>query len=599
MPIPVRVRFAAFALRFATVRSLAALSALAFGILFQSASHAAELVLTDAAYGKVNSAGIDQPRLYFLVSDPAADDAFVTWFDPTAEAVQPALFTAFIDTGASGFAISHLHISGEYDQPALGLSPATTGDFIGPFTEVGIGGAEPGDVTRPLGIWVSNLPLGASEDVPLDSFVPFGDFNLWARRETGVGEVVSAGELGSASASPLNLVGMPVIRQRRLLLDVTPMQTPNELGVPNALVTALLAPGAAEPATQATVPLILRDFIGDTPPAGEVLLSHYANPLVPGLTLTHGSVSVTGEWLLDTGAGSSFASFATAKAAGLIPAHYATLAEFMADYTGPKVSVGGIGSSQDVPALTVDRLSMPTREGGVLVWENVTLLVLDVAGLDGIVGMNLFVPALAAETIDMEKIAKVLAALQSGDLSVDIGDLLQVLIAMQDLSPSPVSAVVIDTTNAANPVMRLATPAAAGTIYAWISEKFTPAERAEAAIGSLWADPDGDGLANLLEYALGLDPRTANVASAASIASVIRLSGEQHLALSYERPAGGLPDVDYRVEVSRDLVSWSHAPADFTADIVALPGSRERVTARAIAPLEPRLFIRLTVSLAP
>ena len=265
---------------------------------------AAELHLTDPTYGKINSAGLDQPRLYALLSDPTRGNAFIQWLNPLSGEVEPALITAFIDTGASGVAISHLHTAAaaDYEQANLGLAAS---DYTGAFTEIGIGGEEVGDVTRPFGVWVRSGAPGLGEEVLPSEFVDFGDFSLWVRREAGTGEVHEL--LG---VDPINLIGMPVIRQRRLLLDPTPLA-----GLA-AMETSLLAPGASEPTTQATVSLVLRDFIGETPPPGEVLPSHYANPLVPRLTLQEGSATVTGEWLFDTGASSSFASFAMAKPSG-------------------------------------------------------------------------------------------------------------------------------------------------------------------------------------------------------------------------------------------------------------------------------------------
>ncbi|MBC8010631.1 MAG: hypothetical protein H7067_11105 [Burkholderiales bacterium] len=534
---------------------------------------AAEIVLTDPDYDAINANGLDQPRLYFLLSDPAQGDAVITWENPASGATEPVLLTAFIDTGASGFALSHLHISGDYEQPVIGLSPDQPGDFLGPFTEIGIGGPEVGDVSRPLGVWVRNGAVGASEEILVSDFINFGDFSLWTRRETGAAEVVDF--LGFPIVSPLNLVGMPVIRQRRLLLDVTPMSTLTALGLPDPLETALLASGAPEPLTQATIPLVLRDFIGNAPPAGEVLPSHYANPLVPGLTL-HGTggASASGEWLLDTGAGASFASFATARAAGLVPAHYATLAEFMADYTGPTVEIGGIGASQTVPRLTAPRITVATREGATLAWKNVELLIADVAGLDGIFGMNLLVPSITLDPADP-------------------------LGSLAEISPSTIRTVVIDTTDAADPVMRLGTSAADGTVFAWLGENFSAAERSLPNVGALAADPDTDGFSNLLEYALGLDPRVADSASAAPQASAPLIGDARYLALSFSRPAVGRPDVNYAVEISNDLATWRRDTGEVVAHSAQTIGERETLTLRTAAPLAPggRVFLRLHVSL--
>lgn len=544
-------------------------------------AEAGEIVLTDPAYGKVNASAIDQPRLYALVSDPAAGGAFIIWNNPLGENDEPALLTAFVDTGASGFAISHLHATGLYDQANLGLGAA---DFTGSFTETGIGGTELGDVTRPLGIWVRSGGLDTTGEILPSEFEAYGNFSLWVRRETGTGEY---NEL--LGADPINLVGMPVIRQRRLYLD------PRPLDMLAGLEAHLLAPNAPEPATQATIPLVLRDFIGDTPPPGEVTPSHYANPLVPGLLLREGNRSATGAWLLDTGAGSSFVNFATAKALGLIPAHHSTLASFMATYTGPKSEIGGIGASQTVPILNLDRIAATSREGAVLVWQNVDVLVADVAGLDGIFGMNLLAPAV---TIDSSVLGGVTG---DGEISDSMLDMFGPLLAfLFDISPGPFTGVVIDTTNAADPVMRLATSRADGTVYGWLGTTFSAAERSIPAMGSMAGDADGDGLANLIEYALGADARSAN-SDPAPAAGKTSVNGEEFATLTFTRPAGGAAGVAHTVEISNDLQAWRRDGGEVVLHQSATQDGRETLTYRAAAPLTPgsRVFLRLAAEPTP
>jgi hypothetical protein len=63
-------------------------------------------------------------------------------------------------------------------------------------------------------------------------------------------------------------------------------------------------------------------------------------------------------------------------------------------------------------------------------------------------------------------------------------------------------------------------------------------------------DPDRDGLQNILEYALGLNPANG---SQAGLPVASRAGG--FLTLTYQRYAGS--GVTYLVEVSNDLVSWS------------------------------------------
>jgi poly(3-hydroxybutyrate) depolymerase len=83
----------------------------------------------------------------------------------------------------------------------------------------------------------------------------------------------------------------------------------------------------------------------------------------------------------------------------------------------------------------------------------------------------------------------------------------------------------------------------------WLSSSFAPSELASAAFSGEAADPDGDGIANLLEYALGGNPKTANPAIAPVIASVAN-----YLQLTFSRIAP--TDLTYVVESSTNLAAW-------------------------------------------
>ena len=66
----------------------------------------------------------------------------------------------------------------------------------------------------------------------------------------------------------------------------------------------------------------------------------------------------------------------------------------------------------------------------------------------------------------------------------------------------------------------------------WQAQYFTSAELANPAISGDDADPDGDGIPNLVEYALGLLPRTAGVAGLPTV-STTTISGSKYLTLTY------------------------------------------------------------------
>ncbi|MGL4399529.1 MAG: hypothetical protein ACRCXD_06650 [Luteolibacter sp.] len=109
---------------------------------------------------------------------------------------------------------------------------------------------------------------------------------------------------------------------------------------------------------------------------------------------------------------------------------------------------------------------------------------------------------------------------------------------------------------------------------AWRAAVFSPAELADPAISGDTADPDGDGLPNLVEYALGLLPLSSNVPPSPMINS----SG--YLALSVAKnPAA--TDITWGAEVTEDFFVWP--PADctettttFTARDIVLQTSADR-----------------------
>ena len=136
--------------------------------------------------------------------------------------------------------------------------------------------------------------------------------------------------------------------------------------------------------------------------------------------------------------------------------------------------------------------------------------------------------------------------------------------------------------------------ALAGAYTAWRETHFDATERSDSAVSGDAADPDGDGRANLLEYALGTLPRDAGDGVANSPA--LSLSSDE-LALAYVRPADR-DDLVYTVEWSSDLATW-HADAAHLDPAVETPttGGTLVTVASRVAPTEqPRQFLRLRVS---
>ena len=133
---------------------------------------------------------------------------------------------------------------------------------------------------------------------------------------------------------------------------------------------------------------------------------------------------------------------------------------------------------------------------------------------------------------------------------------------------------------------------------AWQNVYFTPAELNNPAISGPDAAPAGDGVSNLMKYALGLNPKT-NGTGALPTLSYTASGGSQFLTLTYNRSLAA-SDVTCMVEVSGDLQTWSSGPSA-TAMVSATnnaAGTMQTVVQRDLTPTggADRRFIRLRIT---
>ncbi len=114
------------------------------------------------------------------------------------------------------------------------------------------------------------------------------------------------------------------------------------------------------------------------------------------------------------------------------------------------------------------------------------------------------------------------------------------------------------------------------------------------------ADPDHDGIQNLVEYALGSDPLNPD-ADAMPVMSIITVNQVKYLALTYARPLGNYRpiDVTYFVERSTDVTapnSWSTSGVILHSLTSSVLTGLETVVMRSAYPIADREFLRFKVT---
>ncbi len=89
----------------------------------------------------------------------------------------------------------------------------------------------------------------------------------------------------------------------------------------------------------------------------------------------------------------------------------------------------------------------------------------------------------------------------------------------------------------------------------WKGLSFDPADAADNAVSGMTADPDGDGLANLVEYGLGGNPLFNDSAALILPPTIADSGGTNYLTYQYRLNAGA-SDATTTPQVSGDLTNW-------------------------------------------
>jgi len=129
----------------------------------------------------------------------------------------------------------------------------------------------------------------------------------------------------------------------------------------------------------------------------------------------------------------------------------------------------------------------------------------------------------------------------------------------------------------------------------WRRANFSPAQLANNSISADLADPDGDGLGNLLENLTSSNPLQGTGGSQGTLGTV-QIVGKTYLTLTLNRVVS--KDLICVPEVSGNLVDWDGLPDVVSLTVTSDDGTTQTIVARCLIPMDemPLCFIRFNVS---
>jgi len=277
-------------------------------------------------------------------------------------------YPVIFDTGASGVLMS------EMVRTAFGIP--LTGET---FEDIGIGGTETFDVSRPTRLLLAPNSVGPTGADIIGNYSPYGEYKFQVK------------QTDSLLTGPFDIIGTPVLRNH--VMHVQPNITPYGSFYPpiDYMQTTLLTSLPTLPSQGVfRFPLVYEDFIDDPNPP----VSVGQNPMLPNVRIVDSrkpsdQQSSARSWLFDTGASVTIIGEDYALDVGIDLVNEDPVAE---------VQVAGVGGDTRLMfGYEVDELILPMANGDEFIVENAVVFVPESgvlpADLPGIIGMNLIAPA--------------------------------------------------------------------------------------------------------------------------------------------------------------------------------------------------------------
>lgn len=133
-----------------------------------------------------------------------------------------------------------------------------------------------------------------------------------------------------------------------------------------------------------------------------------------------------------------------------------------------------------------------------------------------------------------------------------------------------------------------------GQFEDWRERKFTPAELGNWSFSGDAGQPAHDGIANLLKYALGLEPKISATAAGLPVRGQLPLNGKTYPTLTFTKQRA-LTDISYVMQVSNDLLNWQSGPLN---TVRVDDGTSDTAIYRDLTAIgdAPRRYLRLSVT---
>lgn len=235
------------------------------------------------------------------------------------------------------------------------------------------------------------------------------------------------------------------------------------------------------------------------------------------------------------------------------------------DFGGdPALSASSLTSG--VIAVTANRTAFTAlkNDGSIVSWGNSSA-----GGTGTLTNIGTFTPPSLPAVIHVRMAANTSPATLLGDLSITSSGMRTETVALSGMIGTPPSTTPYE-----------------DWVALWFAQN--PAFAAAAALPD--ADPDGDGISNQMEYALGLNPNTSGVIPAALV-----VDGAQ-LEYTYTRStAAREAGLTYQIEWSETLEPGSWTSENVAQQIESTAGALETVKATIPAGNSGRRFLRLRV----